>query len=98
MRPVGGRLIDGNGGHGQVAAGSDGPRDPHCPPGLRLFEAAVQTVREARLANQERLRSLVSSAGGQVEVFSAHDPVELRRYCASSAAGSGGSAPGTAAG
>jgi glyoxylase-like metal-dependent hydrolase (beta-lactamase superfamily II) len=53
--------------------------EPHLPLGLRLFETLVQTEKAARLANQERLRSLVREHGDEVSVFSAHDPVEYRR-------------------
>lgn len=60
--------------HGQLAA------DPHIPPGLKLFEAALQTEKASRLSNQDRLRSLVREHGDEVDVFSAHDKVELDRY------------------
>jgi glyoxylase-like metal-dependent hydrolase (beta-lactamase superfamily II) len=56
------------------------PANPHCTPGLKQFQNIVQTERGPRLANQDRLRSLVREHGDQVEVFSAHDPVELERY------------------
>jgi glyoxylase-like metal-dependent hydrolase (beta-lactamase superfamily II) len=53
--------------------------EPGLPPGLRLFETLVQTEKTTRLANQERLRSLVTEHGDEVTVFSAHDAVEYRR-------------------
>ncbi|MCK2215776.1 MBL fold metallo-hydrolase [Actinomadura sp. ATCC 31491] len=51
------------------------PVRPHCPPGLRLFGNLVQVDGPARRANLARLAEL-RAAGGDVEVFSAHDPVE----------------------
>jgi glyoxylase-like metal-dependent hydrolase (beta-lactamase superfamily II) len=53
---------------------------PHCTPLLTQFQKIVETERGPRLANQERLRTLVREHGDRVEVFSAHDPVELARY------------------
>lgn len=57
--------------HDQLAA------EPHCPPGLALFERALQTDRAARVRNHERLGDL--SRSGEATVFCAHDPVELAR-------------------
>src|SRR6266545_4039098 len=59
--------------HGEMAP------DPHCTPVLRMMQRRVETLRELRLANQDRLRELVRSHGDKVDVFSAHDAVELRR-------------------
>lgn len=58
--------------HGEVAT------PPRTTPGLRLFQNIVEVERAPRLANQRRLRELVA-AQPEVRVFSAHDPVELRR-------------------
>jgi glyoxylase-like metal-dependent hydrolase (beta-lactamase superfamily II) len=55
------------------------PANPHCPPGLALFESLVQTVPSARRHNQQRLRDLVRDHGSQVTVFCAHSPTELRQ-------------------
>lgn len=52
--------------------------EPHCTPALTLMQKAMETVRDLRLSNQDRLRELVGTQ--DVEVFSAHDPVELRRH------------------
>jgi glyoxylase-like metal-dependent hydrolase (beta-lactamase superfamily II) len=52
---------------------------PHCPPGLAMFEAMVQTERRSRLENQERLRELARDHGAKVTVFSAHSAIEMRR-------------------
>ncbi|MFC0114753.1 MBL fold metallo-hydrolase [Kibdelosporangium aridum] len=56
------------------------PVNPHCPPLLTQFQKIVETEREPRLHNQQRLRELVRDHGDRVEVFSAHDPAELARY------------------
>ncbi|RJF94934.1 MBL fold metallo-hydrolase [Oleomonas cavernae] len=60
--------------HSQVTA------TPQAPLGLKIFEAAVQTLRQPRLQNQARLRRLAADHGDEVELFCAHDPVELDRY------------------
>ncbi|WP_329787958.1 MBL fold metallo-hydrolase [Lentzea sp. DG1S-22] len=44
---------------------------------LKLTARQTETIREQRLSNVERLREL--KARGEVEVFCAHDPVELAR-------------------
>lgn len=52
---------------------------PHCPPGLRAYQSLMEADREARLGNQDRLRKLVRDHGRELDVFCAHDPVELAR-------------------
>lgn len=52
-------------------------RTPSCPPGLRAFQWLMGVDREARLGNQERLRSLHAEHGDEVTVFCAHDETEL---------------------
>jgi glyoxylase-like metal-dependent hydrolase (beta-lactamase superfamily II) len=52
---------------------------PHCTPVLRFFQGRVQVNGALRRRNQERLRDLVTAHRGQLEVFCAHDPVELDR-------------------
>jgi hypothetical protein len=44
--------------HGEVD-----PVRPHCPPGLAMFEARLQTEKRPRLDNQRRLRKLVREHG-----------------------------------
>ncbi|MFJ8964222.1 MBL fold metallo-hydrolase [Lentzea sp. NPDC102401] len=44
---------------------------------LKLTAKQTETIREQRLSNVERLKEL--KAQGEVEVFCAHDPVELAR-------------------
>lgn len=50
---------------------------PHCTPGLRIFQSAVETNRAMRLHNQERLRALRQRKGAEVSIFSAHDAREF---------------------
>jgi glyoxylase-like metal-dependent hydrolase (beta-lactamase superfamily II) len=50
---------------------------PHCTPDLIAYQALMEVSPSARLANQNRLRALVSKQGGEVKVFSAHDAREL---------------------
>jgi glyoxylase-like metal-dependent hydrolase (beta-lactamase superfamily II) len=51
----------------------------HCTPGLRLYQTMMETDRQLRLANQERLRRLSVEHQADVRVFCAHDVVELER-------------------
>ncbi|MEW5853267.1 MAG: MBL fold metallo-hydrolase [Myxococcota bacterium] len=55
------------------------PAQPHCPAGLKYFQALVQAERQERLHNQHRLRELVRNHADDVDVFCAHDPLELAR-------------------
>lgn len=50
-----------------------------CPPGLSLFQRAVEIDPIARRHNQDRLRDLVRTHATEVRVFSAHDAEELSR-------------------
>lgn len=50
---------------------------PSIPPGLGVFQKAVDLERPVRVANQERLRQLALTHRGEVHVFCAHDPNEL---------------------
>ncbi|GAB3136269.1 MBL fold metallo-hydrolase [Microbispora hainanensis] len=61
--------------HGELRA--DEPQ-PH--PLLDLVQTGSQVDAELRLRNRDRLRGLVRDHADEVEVFSAHDPWELRRY------------------
>lgn len=51
--------------------------EPHCPPGFRLFQAALAHDNKARLANQKRLHE-AKNANDDLTVFCAHCPHELR--------------------
>lgn len=53
---------------------------PHCPWGLRAYQAIMDTDRPARRANQDRLRELKSSHGGAVTIFCSHDQHELMAF------------------
>ncbi|WP_018682596.1 MBL fold metallo-hydrolase [Actinokineospora enzanensis] len=54
-------------------------RRPSAPPMLRVFESVVQVERTARLANQERLRTMHADHP-DIQVFCAHDTTELRAF------------------
>jgi glyoxylase-like metal-dependent hydrolase (beta-lactamase superfamily II) len=58
--------------------GEMGPKR-HCTPGLRAYQRLMEVDRQARLANQERLRRLALDKGAEVRLFCAHDPVEFDR-------------------
>ena len=48
-----------------------------CTPGLRIYQRLMDTDRELRFANQERLRDLKRDHGGEVTIFCSHDQKEL---------------------
>lgn len=56
------------------------PTRPRSTPSLRVFELLVQTDGAARRHNLSRLRELRAEHGATVDVFSAHDHVELERF------------------
>ena len=56
------------------------PVRPRSTPGLALFQNLMQVDGTARKDNQRRLRELRTSHSDEVEIFSAHDHAELRRY------------------
>ena len=58
------------------------PQHPYCTPGLRMFQSIVQIDGKQRHANQTRLLELAATKGKEVELFCAHDPLELARYAA----------------
>jgi glyoxylase-like metal-dependent hydrolase (beta-lactamase superfamily II) len=55
------------------------PERPRCTPALATFQRVVAVDDGARRANQARLRALARERAREVEVFCAHDPVELER-------------------
>ena len=61
--------------HGELQAGK-----PESHPLMDIIQTGAQVDRELRVRNRDRLRTLVRDHGGEVDVFSAHDPWELRRY------------------
>jgi glyoxylase-like metal-dependent hydrolase (beta-lactamase superfamily II) len=61
--------------HGEVD-----PSRPRSTPGLALFQRLAAIDNRTRLQNQARLRHLVRHHGADVQVFSAHDPVELEAF------------------
>lgn len=59
--------------HGEV----DTP--PHCPIGLMAFQSLIQMNGPQRLHNQRRLRELKSRRSADIDLFCAHDPLELQQ-------------------
>lgn len=53
---------------------------PSCPIGLEFFQTAMAVNNKDRLFNLKRLQHLAQNKGQAVQLFSAHDPVELARY------------------
>ena len=51
-----------------------------CPIGLMAFQSLVQMNGTLRLRNQRRLRELKAQYGSRIDIFCAHDPVELARH------------------
>jgi hypothetical protein len=49
------------------------------PWGIASFETLLAWERKKIAANHARLRELAAS-GGNIRVFSAHDPIELERF------------------
>jgi glyoxylase-like metal-dependent hydrolase (beta-lactamase superfamily II) len=65
--------------------GEIAPGLPPTPPAFEALQASVETDRPLRLANVDRLRTLLTEQPGRVEVVSAHDPWEFRRLSAPAA-------------
>jgi glyoxylase-like metal-dependent hydrolase (beta-lactamase superfamily II) len=61
------------------------PVRPHCTPGLRLYQWMLEKDRNARLANQQRLRELRRQHVGDVDLFCSHDVQEFERLARRSA-------------
>ena len=55
------------------------PAGARPPPGARLYQAMMQVDRGKRWLNQARLRELMRSHGGEVDVFCSHDPHDMDR-------------------
>jgi glyoxylase-like metal-dependent hydrolase (beta-lactamase superfamily II) len=55
------------------------PDHPRCTPGLAFYQRLMEKDRPMRLHNQHRLRELVRQHGSEVQVFCAHDLVELEQ-------------------
>jgi glyoxylase-like metal-dependent hydrolase (beta-lactamase superfamily II) len=60
------------------------PLRPRCTPGLRFYQWMMEKDRRSRLANQSRLRELVSTSPG-VQVICGHDPYEFEELARSPA-------------
>lgn len=57
--------------------GEIGSEDYRCTPGLRFYQTMMETDRQARLANQARLRRLSLDRADELRIFSAHDAFEF---------------------
>ena len=53
------------------------PDRRRCTPGLRFYQRLMDTDRDLRFANQERLRELKRAHGDEVTIFCSHDAKEL---------------------
>jgi glyoxylase-like metal-dependent hydrolase (beta-lactamase superfamily II) len=53
--------------------------NPQCTPGLKAYQWMMETDRQARLDNQERLRAL-SYQHSEVQLFCSHDAVEFQSF------------------
>ena len=53
---------------------------PSAPAFLNFFERNIAALPDHRVRNQARLQELALNHGDEVEIFCAHDPVELQRY------------------
>lgn len=53
--------------------------DPRCTPGLRFYQWMMEKDRAQRLFNQQRLRQLRRTHGGEVAIVCSHDPTEFER-------------------
>lgn len=53
---------------------------PTLRPVMSFFEAYIQFDRPARLRNLQRLRELAARHSDEIQIFCAHDPVELERF------------------
>ncbi len=58
------------------------PRGRRCPPALEIFQRVVAVDDALRRQNQERLRELARNHRREVQIVSAHDPVELETAAA----------------
>jgi hypothetical protein len=58
---------------------------PHCTPGLMMYQTMLEKDRKSRLWNQYRLRELKRNYSDQIEIFCAHDVHEFERLSGRSA-------------
>jgi glyoxylase-like metal-dependent hydrolase (beta-lactamase superfamily II) len=55
-------------------------RERNCPPGMRAYQRMMEVDRTSRMRNQAKLRALSLDGHAQVQIFCAHDAVELARF------------------
>jgi glyoxylase-like metal-dependent hydrolase (beta-lactamase superfamily II) len=54
-------------------------QNPHCTPGLAVYQTIMEKDRASRLLNQKRLRELKQAQGSAVQIFCAHDVREFEQ-------------------
>ncbi|WP_413293830.1 MBL fold metallo-hydrolase [Bdellovibrio sp. HCB185ZH] len=52
-------------------------KNPSCTPGMRMYQTLMEKDRKSRLQNQDRLRALKKNLVDEIDLFCAHDPIEL---------------------
>lgn len=60
--------------------GEINPEKPHCPEILTFFQRRMAHDNTLRRKNQALLRQLAKEKGAEVNIFCAHDPVEMERF------------------
>jgi glyoxylase-like metal-dependent hydrolase (beta-lactamase superfamily II) len=60
------------------------PNRPGCAPGRRFYQWMMDSDRQARLHNRDRLRQLVAAHSQDVEILCSHDPIEFLAATATS--------------
>jgi glyoxylase-like metal-dependent hydrolase (beta-lactamase superfamily II) len=53
---------------------------PQCTPGLKAYQWMMEVDRQARLYNQDRLRTLSREHSSEVQLFCSHDAVEFKNF------------------
>src|SRR5690606_15058577 len=59
--------------------------NPHCTPGLKMYQNMMDKDHSSRVWNQERLRRLKFEHSDQVEIFCSHDVLEFEQLSGHSA-------------
>ncbi|HTI86193.1 MAG TPA: MBL fold metallo-hydrolase [Alphaproteobacteria bacterium] len=55
-------------------------KHPHCTSGLRFYQWLMEMNGDARMLNQERLRTLLREHDDEVELFCSHDAADFIRF------------------
>jgi len=54
-------------------------QEPHCTPGLTMYQVLMEKNHKARVWNQERLRTLKQDHSHEVKIFCSHDAHEFQK-------------------